>query len=142
MELLCIGLSLKHMFYHSCWCTLVFTEMLFPTANRLLSVEQKIKCCVLIYFVQIYKTSDGWLIQLDIHLSFWNRNRCQLKMDWIFRFDSTLTNLQFCFLHKIHLGYSYLQKLVWFLFSRNENKIQFQKIKMWRCHRSSINNRI
>ena len=70
MELLCIGLSLKHMFYHSCWCTLVFTEMLFPTANRLISVEQKIKCCVLIYFVQIYKTSDGSLIHLDMHSSF------------------------------------------------------------------------
>ena len=70
MELLCIGLSLKQMFYHSCWSTIVFTEMFFPTANILISVEQKIKCCVLIYFVQIYKTSDGSLIQLDMHSSF------------------------------------------------------------------------
>ena len=48
MELLCIGLSLKQMFYHSCWSTLVFTEMFFPTGNRLISVE-KINCCVMIY---------------------------------------------------------------------------------------------
>ena len=48
MELLCIGLSLKQMFYHSCWYTLVFTEMFFPTGNRLISVE-KINCCVMIY---------------------------------------------------------------------------------------------
>ena len=39
-ELLWIGLSFKHIFYHTCWFTLVFTEMLFPTANTLISVEK------------------------------------------------------------------------------------------------------
>ena len=49
IELLCIGLSLKHMFYHSCWFTVLFTEMfsLLQIDYYLLNIE--IKCCVMIY---------------------------------------------------------------------------------------------